>query len=435
MTESKKTGFAKNVFFSYSNKMITLVVSFIYTLLIANFLGPEKYGLVTYFMALISGLVGAVGFNFLISTLSNFFPKTKSKKLFKLVLGITVFLSVASFLVLLIFAQQILSMLGKDNLLLMQLSSALILLLPLYSLATALFQGFKRFGSVLKVVAIESIINLIFAVLAVIYLGFDFYGVLFAKLISLVIALIVFLIYYRKLVFSRIPIDKKDLARYISTAFPFSLVRGWEEQAFTIMLGLFISNISLGFYYMAQKLASIAISTPINSLSNVLLPYSLEKSKDIKTLSNYASINIKLALILSIFLSIILLIIGWPFLLILFPEYLASYWLLPFLCVTFILSSLTILHNVYTAVNRLEFPAIAGVFSIIATIVSGWFLMPAYGIYGAVTTQIIMAVVYMFLLWKFLEKVNARVEIIPRMHDLTYFYSLFRQQLIKKFIK
>jgi O-antigen/teichoic acid export membrane protein len=355
--------------------------------------------------------------------------------LFNLVFIIALACSVAALLVLLFFARGILAMLGKDALFLMQVSSILILLTPVYSLATGLFQGFKRFGSVLKVVSIESILNLIFACIAIFYLGFDFYGVLYAKIASLSSALLVFLVFYRKLSFSKALIDWKDLKRYIVTAFPLSISRGWEDQSLTILLGLFIGNLPLGIYYMANKIASLAIVTPITSLRDVLLPYSLEKSQDLKVIGNYASLSVKLALTISILLSIILLIVGMPVLSLFFPAYVESYWLFPLFALSFIISSLTILHVVYTSVNRLEFALISSIASVIAMIVSGLAFMPSYGIYGAVIAQIISSFVGMFLLYFFLKKIGIQVQIIPRLHDLAYFYSLFINGLNRGFKK
>ncbi|HIH32994.1 MAG TPA: oligosaccharide flippase family protein, partial [Candidatus Diapherotrites archaeon] len=330
MTERTSKGFAKNVLFSYSNKVLTLVVSFLYTFLIANYLGPEKYGAITYFISFVTGLAGALGFNFLIGTVSNYFPKGKPKRLFKLLLYGILGLSFLTFLALLISAIPILAFLGKSGVSLFQLTSILILLAPSFTLFTALFQGFKRFGSVLKVVGAESILNLAFAVVAVLFLNLDVYGVIYAKIASLIIAVALFAFLSKKLVFSKKPIDRKDLKRYLITFAPFSLVRGWEGQALTVLIGLFVGNFQLGLYYMAQKLASIAIATPINSLRDVLLPYSLEKSSDLKVIGNYASLNVKLALVVSILLSIALLALGWPVLYLLFPKFIEAYWLLPF---------------------------------------------------------------------------------------------------------
>ena len=159
----------------------------------------------------------------------------------------------------------------------------------------------------------------------------------------------------------------------------------------------------------------------------------MEKSSDKKIVGNYASINLKLSLVVSIIFAVLLIAFGWLVLHFLFPKFEQSYYFLPFFAVNYILSSFSIFYVVYTSVNRLEYAAIAEFIPMVLMIGSAFFyFIPNFGVFGAIFAETAYYVSNAILLYYFLGKVGVKVEIIPRINDLKLFYFFFKKNVLKR---
>ena len=115
-------GFVKNFFFEQGKKLWIIGISLAYTYLIANFLGPEEYGLVTYFISFVASLTNLFGVYFLQNVFQTFNPRYKSRKFFwlliKLQLAVVLLIGAAIWL----FSSDITTFLEKKDVFLLQAS-------------------------------------------------------------------------------------------------------------------------------------------------------------------------------------------------------------------------------------------------------------------------------------------------------------------------
>lgn len=428
---SKKVEFIKNFIFSYSKTFIAIFSGIIYTYTIANYLGPEKYGIINYYISFTLGILGICGIYFLQGLLWAFTPRYNSKYLFKITLKFQYLIISIPFLILILFSRNIVQFLNKSGYLFLTYCAFLLLLMPLYDSFITLFRGIKRFGKLLKVETIVSVTNLIFAILLVIILKMDIFGVLYAKIISIMFGSIIFLYYFKSLRFLNEKIDFAELKKYVKFAIPFSFSRRFKDQSFIVLMGIYVLEKELGLFYIAEKIVNQAINTFTSSLLNVIYPYMGEEHQDIEKVAYYASLNIKIAYVASTFLGLFIIIISKPILNYLFPEFVEAYLLIPLFVLLNLIGSLTILRNIYISLNRMDILAKVEIYGLFTTIALGLLLMPKFGVYGAISTLIISNLIINLLYIHNLKEVDAKVELILRKKDLNYFFNSFKEFLLK----
>ncbi len=419
--------FFKSGVFSYANKLALLVLGFLYTYIIANALGPESYGLAMFVLAFIGNLVYLFGTEPLGNALVVFTPKNKSKKLFlkfaKLLLLGFLFL----FLLFFLFPQGIVSVLNKGNTMLFQYAAFLFLIFPFFLLFEALFKGLKSFGKVLKVSVLESFINLSFAAFFVIGLQQGVIGLILAKIISLTLASVLYAYFFHKHKFEEKEIKIIEVKKYVKNVFAVSVMKKINTQIMLTYMGLFLSNALLGLYYMAEKIVSCAIATPIAALSDVMLPFASEKANNKKALSSMVSLNIKFSMILGAILGVAVVLAGRILLTSLFPKYAEAYWLLPFFVAVFLGTGTQFISNAYRSINRTDMLVKVSILIVVITVVIGYFLVSKFSVLGLLFLRILASAVSGAYLYFNQKKVGLEIEIIPRFKDLKFFASVFKR--------
>ena len=433
---SEKSQYVKSGLFSYSGKVITIFSSFIYTFLIANYLGPEIYGLVNYYISFILGFIGISGIAFLGGLIVVFMPKWKSRVLFIYSLFFVSIISFVLFLLLFVFSENIVAYLGRSNYELFRLASFLLLIMPFTFYYTQVFKSFKMFGKELKFNAIVAILNLSVAFLLVVVLNFGVFGVVYAMLFANIAGLVFLFLQSGQLKFIDGSIDFAALKKYGVFGVPAAFLRRGSEMILLIFMGLFIvDNAALGMYYVALKIASIMILTPVNSVTDVLLPYVSAVSKDKRRLSRYVSLNIKFSLIVTCVLSLLVVILSKSVLLLLFPAYVGAYPFILLLSVLFIVSSLNPLNNLFMSLNRMDIHMNARVGGLVCVVFFGLVLMPEFGVFGLIVTQIFSMLANKLILLSSLKSLGLRVAIIPRKRDFVYFWSSLKSMFLVKLRK
>jgi O-antigen/teichoic acid export membrane protein len=430
---STKTEFIKNIIFSYSNKITLILSTFAYTYLIANFLGPEKYGIFNYYVTFTTGLLGIFGVAFLQNIISIFTPQYKSEKLFKKIRLLQLGLVILVFAFLFIFSQKIDTFLDKENYIFLKYTAFLLLVFPFYELYKYLFQGFKRFGKVLKTDATLNSSNLILAFLLVVVLNQGIFGALYAKILSVVIGLLFFIYYYKSLQFQDKKVDYSRIKRFGKYAVPNSIARRISGQTYLVLLGYFIGGEKLGFYYIAEKITTAAMGLVTSSFQDVLQPYLGERYRDKRAIGKYTSINIKFMLLLNIAIGIFLTFPGKLFLGLFFPEYIEAYKYIPLFALLYIIRSLSLIMPVYSMINRVEFLLISNILGFLSMVIVGITLMPIFDVYGAILAMIANALVFVSLLFYSLRRVGVEIEVIPRKEDLALFYDILKKGIKKAY--
>jgi O-antigen/teichoic acid export membrane protein len=190
------------------------------------------------------------------------------------------------------------------------------------------------------------------------------------------------------------------------------------------MMGVFLHARGLGLYFVAQKMLVYSLGAVNSTLTDVLLPYNVEKYREPQTLCNYTSLNIKFLNLLSVVLGVLLVVFA-PFVLaVFFPQYVEASSLIPLFVGVYLAKNLALVSHVYKALNRTQALAVATGISLMVTLGTGLFLIPSLGVPGLLLTEIVMSLSKNGLLWLNLKRWGYRVEVLPRFHDLVFFWKL-----------
>jgi len=419
--------FFKSSIFSYGKRIALLVFGFLYTYVIANALGAEKYGLAMFVLAFVGNLVYLFGTEPLGNTLIVFTPRYKSKKLFMkfaklLLLGFSFLFALFFF-----FPQQVVLLLNKGNAPLFKYAALLFFLFPFFLLFEAFFKGLKSFGKVFKVSFIESFTNLCLATFFIIILHQGIIGLIFAKIVSLLAASLLYVYLFLKCKFAEKEIELFEVKKYVKNIFAASLMKKLTLQVMLFYMGIFISNAFLGLYYLAEKIVSYVVEMPIAALSETMLPFASEKANNKSELSKLVSLNIKFTLIFGAIFGLIIILFGNFILAILFPKYATAYWILPFFVIIFLTTASQFLGGAYKSINRADVLVKQQTLLFFIALLFGYLLVSHFALLGLLSLRILINVVSGAFLYFNQKKVGLQIEIIPRARDLRFFASVFKQ--------
>lgn len=426
--------YTKNAFFSYASKLLMLGFGFLYTLLIANTLGPARYGLITFFFDFVLGLLNLLGSRIFSDLTLVFVSKYKSFNFLKKVLITEFLLSLTLFLLVNLNSELIIFFLGKGDTRLLFFVSLFLFIQPVYETGIALLQAFKRFGKNFKRLLAEKAIELATAALLILvfpvvgfygFAGFNLpkgmHAVLLAKAIAMLSAIALIFLFAKNFYFKKTENFLDEIKQYLKGLIPANLLSSFRDQGLVWLMGLFISPVSLGLYYIAKKMLVYSLGSINNALTEVLIPYNVEKSDSKKVLCNYTSLNIKFLIILGIITSFFIVLLGGFFLGLFFPLYKKSAFFLPLLSIYFLTKNLVMLSTIFRAINKTSVLAQASFFSMVLGLISGFFLIKNFGVIGLILTEIVMTASNNFFLFFWLKKHGFAVEIIPRIKDLRFF--------------
>jgi O-antigen/teichoic acid export membrane protein len=425
---TKRLAFLKGIVFSYGTKVSMLVTGIAYTYLIANYLGPADYGIVSYYIALIISIISMGGIYFLQGLYNLFIPRTKSKPFFIKILKLQYCLAFLLFSVVFVFAETIAGFLHQEEFLFLRYAAFLLLLLPLHDSFIFLFRGFKFFGKVLKVNVVVSFTNLFLGFLLVISLSFGIYGVIYARIISLIIGIFIFIWFYRRLHFLNHIANWMDVKKYSYHTFMLNLFRSIETFSFTIFLGMFLSSTMLGLFFIAQKLVSCTVGSFQNSINEVVAPFVVEDYKDKTFLNRYLSYSIKLCIVLSVISVVSLIIIGKPLLELFFPSYASAYFIIVLYSIVVSIESFNILNSAFLSQNRMDILAKIYFWNSVIFIIFSLLLMPSYGVYGAMSVLMLSGIVKVLFLFYHLKELGLKIDFIIRKEDIRYFLKMVKRK-------
>lgn len=421
-----KSELFRSIIFSYGTKISGLAINLVYFYIIANYLGPELYGLFNYFSGFSVTLASVIGVLLLQDALNTFIPQTKSLKLFKKLLKWQYFLALPLFLIILLFADKLVLFIGKPYPDLLLLGSILILFTPVYSSYLYVFKGFKRFGKILKITTVENLLNLILAIVFAVWLRQGIYGVFYAKFIATSISIILFTKQYRNLAFSRKEVNFLPIKNYLKNSAIFNIVKPAWEQVILILMGLFVSPVALGVYYIVQKLILYTLDMPKTALSDALFPYMSENATNTKLLEQYTSKNIKLSIIISLVLGSLIALASPLLFDIFFKQYQGTQSLVFLFMILNVVCSMNALGVVYTIVNRIDLLNRAMLLGFITLIVSGFALVPSFSTIGLLLSLNIATLVKNMTLMYYLKRLSLKIDMIPRLNDIIYFTNVIR---------
>lgn len=430
---SEKMQYVKSNIFSYSGKIIMSFFGLIYTLLIANYVGPVEYGLVNYYISFTLGLIGTFGLFYFGGLIGLFMPKWKSRTFMKYNFIAISIISFLIFMGLYIFSEDVVRHLNKVNFELLKITAFLLLVVPFTLFYIWVFRSYKLFGKELKFNLIVVTLNLFSAFLLVIVFQYGVVGVVYALLFSNICGLAYLFFHSRYLRYLDKPIDFSAIKKYSLFCVPATLLGRIDDQLLMVFMGLFVVDNDLGLYYIALKIVSTVLGTPVSALAEVILPYTSESSSDKKKISRYFSLCIKFSLIVNFVLSILLIVFSKYVLILLFPKYVEAYTFIIMLIPLTVVSSLNPLNSLYASLNRMDVIARSKFVLLISTLVFGLLFMPMYGVLGLILVSILNTIFTTAVLVYYLKHVNLEIELIPRKQDLMYFWASLKKVIDVKF--
>jgi len=418
--------YLKSTFFAYLNKLVLFASGFLYTFFIANYLGPKDYGLVMYLFSFIGNMVLLFGTESFQDIITVFTAKTRSWKIFHMVLFIQALISIVIFAVFIGGADVIVSFLGKGSPDLLRAISLIVLFTPFSLLVLALFRGFKSFGKVLKIGIIENLSNLILAFVLVTFFQAGLMGIVAAKILSLAFSLAFGIYYLRKMPFEKKDTGFKEVKKYAHDSVPFNFIKKAKIQVELFLVGLFIYDTTLGFFFIAEKFMRYAMQMPLSAITDTVAPFAYEKFQDKKALGGFISLNIKAMLLLSVFFGIVSIILSLTVFDIFFPDYSWAKTLIPVFILLYAFEVNISLGSVFRALNKVDFLFKVSLLQLALTVSLGYFLIANYSLKGYLFLMLLSKVIgFVIYAWK-IKKMGVPIDFIPRKKDFVYFYDSFK---------
>ncbi|MBT4192078.1 MAG: DUF616 domain-containing protein [Candidatus Diapherotrites archaeon] len=412
-------GFTKNIIFEQSKKIIMVVTGILFTYIIAQYLGPVEYGLVLYFIGFMA-IINLFGVSMLQSIISAFMPKWKSKNVFIKSVKYQYLIVIPVVIAITIFSEPISVFLGKGPFELLQLAAVLQLIMPIHMSYLFLFRSFKMFGKTFKIESVMQASVLVFAILFVIIFGFGMYGVIYAQMVSAIVCILMSTYYFRSVPFKNTFIDKTELIKYGKFGYPTSLVRHGYNQLIIILMGIFISPLWLGYYYLIEKISGAFIGKSTSTITDVLFPYLVEKHSNKKVLGDFVSLGIKTNALISAIFGGVLLIITQPLLQIFLPDFVDAYVLLPLYVLVSILGAAGFMEHLFVSLNKMKILLKIKAISAVSTSITAIILLPWFGVWGLLFSMIIYQIIFFCIAFYYTKRIGVHVSIIPNRKDLKY---------------
>ena len=432
---SGHTGMAvKNSTYQFSTNLLSKILSFVFTIILARILLPELFGL--YSLALSTILVFAafadLGFG---ETLVRFVSRelgkgniSKAKAYSKYLIKIKIFMMIFVSLILILLSKFIAENYYNQPIRLALLAGGLYIFLAGFVIIfQSILQAHNLFRPILYRELLFQIVRLILIPLVVL---FALKNALNEETILLLIIIIFSLAYFlaacllylfvKKKVFS-IDISKKELSRkdkkkvnkfILLTSFTFlsGVFFGYID---IIMLGYFVSSEYIGYYQVAFSFISAII--PLITFSGALLPiFSRLSQNQIRVIFKK---TIKIISLISIVSFLFIILASKPLILLTFGDkYLASVNILRIFSLLLLpVPIITIYSTYFTSLGKPDIVSKSLVISTIINIILNYLFIsylidysPLYALYGAAIATIISRYFYMLLLM-FYKRKNAKM--------------------------
>ncbi len=425
---TKIVSFTKNTLFSFISKITPILFSIIYTLIIANYLGPENYGIFNYALAFVQGIIMLSGVALLNDVLFVFNQKIRSNKLLYSILAIQYAISLIVFLAMFFFLGGISSYIKvPQNIMFFGLM--IIFFLPINTALATFFKSTKNFGKVAKASFIENVVNLSAAYLAIFLFSANITGLIIAKLLAFLISSLYFIN-----VFHKTPkperkgkIESKGIIRYAKWNIPCDFIRTGIHQLRLIAIGLFVSPLQIGFYYFGQKICDLVFGTINSAVSEVIFPYINEQEIDREKIGSYVSVAIRVSLIVNglIFIAIILLV---PTVIALFfPKYTGAFLLLMFWSASYLLSPIEMVVHVFKAINKMDKALIGFLVALTVNVIILIALAPKFGGFAIIGSSIATHIIALLVYIPLIKSEGIKIDLIPKIGDFRLLIELSKR--------
>lgn len=408
MENRVKTLFA-NMGWLMISQIIASFCAFIWTIIIAMYLGPSDFGIMGTAISVASSFVFLADFGVTsyivraISTdMSNESEYLDNSITLKLFLAIFYFLSVLIFLM----------VLGWNNYIIL-----VCLLFSLESIIKSLqdvfFASFRAHEQMKYQAFVNIFINigLLICLIALSYTDLGLVGVAFVYIVINIIALVYDLILIRKhIIKPKLSFNLSFFKILIKSGFPFAAISFLYTIYYSIdiiMLTHFSSVYDSGLYNAAYKLISV-LTLFYSVYSSAIFPVMSKLFKNEKVLLKVSFVkSIKYLSLVTIPIAVFVFFYGFDIINIYGPEYVEANGILKILiwtvCFLFINGACSMILNAsYEEYSVTRIYLIAAIFNIVLNFV----LIPKYSIYGASVSTILSEILILILELYMLKKIN-----------------------------
>lgn len=414
MAQEELNKIAKGAFIVFLGMIISKFFTYFYRLIIARYLGPEDYGLVSLGLAIL-GIASTLALLGLPQGVTRYIAyynkKDKYKQILKNSLVITIPASLIIATLLFIFSSDISTGIFHNQRLSIVIKLFSILL-PFIAISNNLESVLKALKKVKEVIFVrnisESAIQLL-ATATLIFLGFEILGAIFGYIIAIISSTIIFIIILtrKKLFYKEVKKQKDEYKELLSFSWPllfvglFTSVSGWIDS---LLIGYFLDVSSTGIYNAALPTASLLLIVP-SALTIIFMPiitelYSKKKSAQIEVVHKNVA---KWILLLVLPLFAIIVIFSQGILNMLFGSYYTDgYVVLIILSIGFLSRSIsTVSIYLLQMLKKTKTILVNSIMTLILSIILNIILIPKLKIVGAalaITISTLFSSVFLILI-------------------------------------
>lgn len=261
---------ASGIAWSFSEKLLTMVIQMVVSIIVARQLMPEDFGIMailTFFTSVALSIVDS-GFS---QTLIR--KQNPSDEEYKSVLGFNVSVSVFLYVLLMIATPYIARFYGHS--VIADVAPVLFLVLPINSLCvvqTVMFTKEFRFALLSKIVFVASLISGVVAVVMAV-MGFGIWSLVWQRLLMMGIKAVAFW------AIRRWHTDARFSTNSLRAMMPFSLrllatdlIASIYNNVAQLFIGKMHSTTMLGYYSQAQKLKDLPVTSSVQAVQGVTYP-------------------------------------------------------------------------------------------------------------------------------------------------------------------
>ncbi|MDD5417534.1 MAG: oligosaccharide flippase family protein [Candidatus Nanoarchaeia archaeon] len=431
-SDQNKLIFLKGIGYLTFSKIILVILSFLFTYVCANYLGPDRYGVFNYTLGLIITIPGFMGIDSITSAMTRFLSEKRSRAVFKrlLLISLAIVFPVMFFL---LFLSDLISLtIGKNITFLIQVISPVVVFVPLHDILHAVLGSFKRFKNMATYHILQKLISL--GLVMILFFGFNMgiEGLIITTLISYSAIVVIMLINVKKLPFKDYSegVGKKRAGKFITLSYINNTLKQFGSWIFMFIYGAFLSPFELGYAMLADK-ATIILGNIRDSVSQTLYPVISEFADDKKRVERYVSASIKMTILTAILTTVIVIIFGQMVIDILFEGFSQTYPIALLITIASIFDFRAIII-LFTAKERMDLCILNRIITFMSYLIGGWLLILNFGTIGYGLTILLVSFSSALVLALIAKKQGFNIDYVIRLRDIKESYFLIRRALRKR---
>jgi len=367
--------------------LIGSVISFAFTLLVANGLGPAGYGLFALTMAVFEVLLVAFYVFGLAGT--KYIAENGLSSVAKKLIVIEIVIGIVLAVIVFVCADSIAAWLGKPIAGYLRIVAAALLVRPFYETIRSVYLGVKKMRWYVAVEAVTFTGKLALAAIAL-FLGLGIGGVLWGYIAAMALAVVVSLWGLKGKLKKSGVFGTRPLAAYAFRSTIYLAFLAVYGQLIFYLMGPLLAAEEIGKFSLLFKIIATGITVVPASVGLVLFPYFSQLNNDTakteKLLSSSLSVEAAIALVTSLAMFVFL----GPFINVFFPSYSDGLVIAPFLIVgSFLLVISSTVDSFIRGRAAFGMGTISMALAIAILLAAGPVLISSHGIVGAAVTWLL----------------------------------------------